>query len=86
MALLATLCIIGLVMVGSASPIISMSLYGSSWGILIRQVMWMGLGIVAFYVLSRVDYRKWRRIRVPLLIGTLVLLVVVLVPGIGVTS
>jgi cell division protein FtsW len=73
-------------MVGSASPIISMSLYGSSWGILIRQVMWMGLGIVAFYVLSRVDYRKWRRIRVPLLIGTLVLLVVVLVPGIGVTS
>ena len=85
-ALLAALCVIGLVMVGSASPIISMSLYGSSWGILIRQVMWMGLGIVAFYVLSRVDYRKWRRIRVPLLIGTLVLLVVVLVPGIGVTS
>jgi cell division protein FtsW len=86
LALLAALCVIGLVMVGSASPIISMSLYGSSWGILIRQVMWMGLGIVAFYVLSRVDYRKWRRIRVPLLIGTLVLLVVVLVPGIGVTS
>jgi cell division protein FtsW len=85
-ALLAALCVIGLVMVGSASPIISMSLYGSSWGILIRQVMWMGLGIVAFYVLSRVDYRKWRRIRVPLLIGTLLLLVVVLVPGIGVTS
>ncbi|HEX4218424.1 MAG TPA: putative lipid II flippase FtsW [Acidimicrobiales bacterium] len=86
MALLAALCVIGLVMVGSASPIISMSLYGSSWGILIRQVMWMGLGVVAFYVLSRVDYRKWRRVRVPLLVGTLVLLVVVLVPGIGVTS
>jgi len=86
MALLATLCVIGLVMVGSASPIISMSLYGSSWGILIRQVMWMGLGIVAFYVLSRVDYRKWRKVRVPLLLGTLALLVVVLVPGIGVTA
>ncbi len=84
--LLATLCLIGLVMVGSASPIISMSLYGSSWGILIRQVMWMGLGVVAFYVLSRVDYRKWRKVRVPLLIVTLGLLVVVLVPGIGVTA
>jgi cell division protein FtsW len=84
--LLGTLCVIGLVMVGSASPIISMSLYGSSWGILIRQVMWMGLGVVAFYVLSRVDYRKWRKVRVPLLVGTLVLLVVVLVPGIGVTA
>ncbi|HEX3565062.1 MAG TPA: putative lipid II flippase FtsW [Acidimicrobiales bacterium] len=86
MALLATLCVIGLVMVGSASPIISMSLYGSSWGILIRQIMWMGLGLVAFYVLSRVDYRKWRKVRVPLLLGTLVLLLVVLVPGIGVTA
>jgi cell division protein FtsW len=86
MALLATLCVIGLVMVGSASPIISMSLYGSSWGILIRQVMWMGLGLVAFYVLSRLDYRKWRKVRVPLLLGTLALLVVVLVPGIGVTA
>ncbi|HEY6622831.1 MAG TPA: putative lipid II flippase FtsW [Acidimicrobiales bacterium] len=84
--LLAALCLIGLVMVGSASPIISMSLYGSSWGILIRQVMWMGLGVVAFYVLSRVDYRKWRKVRVPLLIVTLGLLVVVLVPGIGVTA
>ncbi|MGA7416745.1 MAG: putative lipid II flippase FtsW, partial [Acidimicrobiales bacterium] len=84
--LLATLCLIGLVMVGSASPVISMSLYGSSWGILIRQVMWMGLGVVAFYVLSRVDYRKWRKVRVPLLIVTLGLLVVVLVPGIGVTA
>lgn len=73
-------------MVGSASPIISMSLYGSSWGILVRQVMWMGLGFVAFSVLSRVDYRKWRRVRVPLLLGTLALLVVVLVPGIGVTA
>jgi cell division protein FtsW len=84
--LLVTLCIIGLVMVGSASPIVSMSLYGSSWGILIRQVMWMGLGVVAFYVLSRVDYRKWRKVRIPLLIGTMALLLVVLVPGIGVTS
>ncbi len=84
--LLAALCLIGLVMVGSASPIISMSLYGSSWGILIRQVMWMGLGAIAFYVLARVDYRKWRKVRVPLLIGTMGLLVVVLVPGIGVTA
>jgi cell division protein FtsW len=84
--LVATLCVVGLVMVGSASPIISLNLYGSSWAILIRQVMWMGLGIVAFYVLSRVDYRKWRTIRIPLLLGTLVLLLVVLVPGIGVTA
>ncbi len=84
--LVGVLCIFGLVMVGSASPIISLSLYHSPWGILERQVMWMGLGIVALLVFSRIDYRKWRTIRNPLLIGSLALLLVVLTPGLGVTS
>jgi len=84
--LVAVLCIFGLVMVGSASPIVSLHLYGSSWGILERQILWMGLGGVALLGFSRIDYRKWRKIRNPLLIGTLVLLVVVLVPGLGVSS
>jgi cell division protein FtsW len=84
--LVAVLCIFGLVMVGSASPIISLHLYGSSWGILERQVMWMGIGAIAFLAFSRIDYRKWRTIRVPLLIGTMALLVVVLMPGLGVTA
>jgi cell division protein FtsW len=84
--LVGVLCIFGLVMVGSASPIISLNLYGTPWGILERQIMWMVIGIVAFLAFSRIDYRKWRAIRVPLLVGTMALLVVVLVPGLGVTS
>jgi cell division protein FtsW len=86
MVLTGVLCVFGLVMVGSASPVISMSLYGSTWGIFLRQVMWMGLGLVALAAFSRIDYRKWRKIRVPLLIGTMGMLVVVLMPGIGVTA
>jgi len=84
--LVAVLCIFGLVMVGSASPIISLRLYGSPWGILERQVMWMGIGLVAFLAFSRIDYRKWRAVRVPLLVGTMGLLVAVLLPGLGVTA
>lgn len=80
------LCVFGLVMVGSASPVISMADYGSTWAIFLRQVMWMGLGIVAMLAFSRIDYRKWRKIRVPLLVVTLVLLVAVLTPGLGVTA
>ena len=38
------LCIIGLVMVGSASSVISIATYGSPWAILIREAMWMAIG------------------------------------------
>ena len=84
--LVGVLCVFGLVMVGSASPVISMGLYGSTWAIFVRQVMWMGVGVVAMLAFSRIDYRKWRKIRVPLLVGTMGMLVVVLAPGLGVTA
>jgi cell division protein FtsW len=84
--LVGVLCVFGLVMVGSASPVISLGLYGSPWTIFIRQVMWMGVGTAALLIFARMDYRKWRTIRGPLVIGTMVLLVAVLVPGLGVTA
>ena len=84
--LVGILCVFGLVMVGSASPVISLGLYGSPWSIFIRQVLWMGVGTCALLILARVDYRKWRTIRGPLVIMTMVLLVLVLVPHFGVTA
>ena len=73
-------------MVGSASPVISLGLYGSPWAIFVRQVLWMGVGTAALLVLSRVDYRKWRTIRGPLVVVSMGLLVLVLVPHFGVTA
>lgn len=84
--LVGVLCVFGLVMVGSASPIISLQLYGSTWAILVRQALWMAVGIVALILCARLDYRKWRALRAPLLVIAVGLLVAVLVPGIGVTS
>jgi cell division protein FtsW len=84
--LVGVLSVIGLVMVGSASPVISLKLYGSPWTIFIRQVMWMGVGVIALLVFSRVNYTKWRSLRGPLVVVTLALLVAVLMPGLGVTA
>ncbi len=84
--LVGVLCVIGLVMVGSASPVISLGLYGSPWTILIRQVVWMAVGAVALVVFSRVDYRRWRILRGPLVLVSIGLLVLVLVPGFGDTA
>jgi cell division protein FtsW len=84
--LVAVLCIFGLVMVGSASPLISLQLYGSTWSILIRQSMYMGAGACALLVCARLDYAFWRRIRGVLVVVTMGLLVVVLVPHLGVSA
>ncbi|MGO9855932.1 MAG: putative lipid II flippase FtsW [Acidimicrobiales bacterium] len=80
----ALLCVIGLVMVGSASSVISIATYGTPWAILIREAMWMAIGVVALWLALRVDYRKLRRFSPLLLLVTFGLLFVVLVPGLGV--
>jgi cell division protein FtsW len=84
--LIAVLCVFGLVMVGSASPVISMATYGSPWTILTRQALWMVVGVGALLIFARIDYRVWRRWSVPLVLCTLCLLMAVLVPGLGVTA
>ena len=85
LALTGVLLVIGLVMVLSASSVQSLAEYGSTWVYFVRQVMWVGLGVIALLVASRVDYQFLRRLSVPLLITSLVLLVVVLVPGVGIS-
>jgi cell division protein FtsW len=78
------LCLIGLVMVGSASSVISIATYGSPYAILIRELMWMAIGGIALLAAIRFDYRKLRRFSSLILLVTFGLLFVVLVPGLGV--
>jgi cell division protein FtsW len=77
------LCIFGLVMVGSASSVISISLYGTPWAILVREAIWMAVGGLVLLFTIRFDYRKLRRWSPLLLLVTFGLLCVVLVPGLG---
>lgn len=83
LGLVAVLCVVGTIMVGSASEVVSIETYGSPWSILIRQCMWMVLGAAGLAVTRRVDYHRWRRFAGLVLAGTFVLLLAVLVPGIG---
>lgn len=84
--LVGALCLIGLVMVASASSIISISYYGSPWNILIKELMWVGFGAVAFIVMARWDYHKVAKLGPLAMIVTMLMLLVVLIPGIGTTS
>ena len=84
--LVAALCVLGTVMVGSASEIVSIETYGSAWAILIRQCMWLVLGTVVMGVTSRMDYRTWRRLARLFVLAGFVGLVLVLVPHLAVRA
>ena len=83
-AVVTVLCVIGLVMVLSSSSVDALRNYGSAWLFFNRQLLWLTVGTAALVFTSRVDYRTWRRFRVPLLAGCMGLLVLVLVPGVGI--
>ncbi|HUQ39930.1 MAG TPA: putative lipid II flippase FtsW [Acidimicrobiales bacterium] len=76
---------LGLVMVLSASSVQALREYGSSWLFFRRQLLYLGIGGAAMIVTTRVDYRVWARLALPLLGCTIAGLVAVLVPGVGVT-
>ena len=76
---------LGLVMVLSASSVESYAASGSSWVIGQRQAIFVAVALPIMLVASRVPTRWFRRMAIPLLVVAFVLLVLVLVPGIGVS-
>jgi cell division protein FtsW len=85
LAVIVVLLVVGLVMVLSSSSVQALRVNGSAWYYFERQMMWVGLGGIAMAVCTRLDYRIWKRLAVPLLAGTGVLLFLVLVPGFGIS-
>jgi cell division protein FtsW len=79
------LSLLGVVMVLSASAVAALDATGSSWYTFERHVVWLSLGFVAMFVTLRVDYRRWRQLATPLLLVSVALLIVVLMPGVGLT-
>ncbi|MDZ7677129.1 MAG: putative lipid II flippase FtsW [Acidimicrobiales bacterium] len=83
LAIVVLLCLLGLVMVMSASSVVGLYQFGSSWYFVKRQAIWLGAGLVVLVLTMRIDYHVWRRLAVPSLLVSLGLLVLVLIPGIG---
>ena len=83
---LALLCLVGLVMVGSASSVVSIEYYGSTWSIFIRECLWMVVGAIAFAAATRIPARTLQRFATLSAIATVILLLAVLVPGVGSSS
>lgn len=72
------LSVFGLIMLYSASFDFSFNEYGSSTYMFLRQLRWLGIGIVAAFALSLFDYHLWRKLIVFAMLGTIGLLLAVL--------
>lgn len=75
---------IGIVMVYSASSIRSLIEHQDSLFYLRRQVYWTLLGMALLFVTMRIDYHHYKRWAKPLILFTLLCLILVLIPSIGV--
>jgi cell division protein FtsW len=72
---------LGLVMVYSAGSWLGHALHGEWEHFLVRQAVFLGLGLVLMLGLSRLDYRVLRRFAPHLMLGAVALLLLVLVVG-----
>ncbi len=79
LAITATLIVFGLIILYSASWDFSRAAYnGDATYMFNRQLMWLGLGLIGATALAFLDYHRWRKLIVPAMALTVVVLIVVL--------
>lgn len=83
-----TLCItvllllaLGIVMVLSASSPAALSESGNSYSYVSKQALSAGIGLVAMWIISKIDYRKYKPLYKIAYIGSIVLLALVPIMG-----
>lgn len=77
------LAVVGLVMVASASMVISERQFGYEFYFLARQAVYLSLGVIVAGLVFQIPVAVWLKSRLLLLLLSIALLVLVLIPGIG---
>jgi cell division protein FtsW len=77
------LLLVGIIMVLDASIIEAFSMFSNKYYFVRRQLQWVGIGLISMTIFTFVPlsfFRKWSQL---FMVGTLLLLVAVLLPGVG---
>lgn len=77
------LVLFGLVMISSASVVISYEKFGYNYYYFNRQLISLGIGILAWLIFTNIDYRLYQKYANTLLILSILLLIAVFIPGLG---
>ena len=78
--------LLGIVMVLSAASVQDLRIHGNAWYHQRRQLIWVMVGLAGLVTTTRLDYRRLRPMAIWLLVASLILLVAVFIPGIGVRA
>ena len=78
--------LLGIVMVLSAASVQDLRIHGNAWHHQRRQLIWVVVGLAGLVTTTRLDYRRLRPMAIWLLVASLILLVAVFIPGIGVRA
>jgi cell division protein FtsW len=78
------LVVLGLVILSSASVVLSQDVSSQSYYFLKHQLIYgLGLGLIGFLVCQKIPYHYWQKLAFPLILFSLVLLSLVFVPQLG---
>ncbi len=80
------LAALGILMVYNSSIAIALRDFQDPYHFVREQIKWLLVGFLAFGIASRVPHMLLRQFAVPILIGTLLLLIAVFIPGLGVRA
>lgn len=77
---------LGIVMVLSASAPSALAEEGKSYTYAGRQLLFGIIGLIFMFVISKIDYRKYKKIYWPVYFASWIILLLVAVPGLGVSA
>lgn len=77
------LCVFGIVMISSASIVLSQEKFGTNFHYVIQQIVSLVIGLCGMLVAYFIDYRWWKKISLTLFLITLILMIAVFIPVIG---
>lgn len=77
------LLVFGLTMIASAGVGYSNTRFDDAYFFFKRQLLGVGIGLVALYLAQKINYNFWKKIAFPFFLVSLICLVLVFVPGVG---
>ncbi|MFA6042577.1 MAG: putative lipid II flippase FtsW [Patescibacteria group bacterium] len=83
LSLTLALCVIGIIILASASSVAAFQNLGDPNGYVTKQIISLCLGIAIMLLLARVPYLHWQKWAVPILVVSFLLVVALFIPGVG---
>lgn len=86
LALVSVFVVLGLIAVADASAPQALNSFYDKFYFLKQQLIWAGIGVVAFVITSMIHYSFWEKIATYIFYGTIILLFIVLLPNFSFTA